>query len=101
MALLVIVLPAMAHAREKGRATVCRSNLHQLTAALLLYAQDHDGYFTGDHWDRVLVARLRVTPPFTCPDLPGARHTVRANPDEGESVPGYAVNAALFNQAFR
>ena len=96
-ALLGIVLPAMAHAREKGRATVCRSkspapprpfsSTRRITTATSLVTTG-----TGCWW-----ARIRVTPPFTCPDLPGARHTVRANPDEGESVPGYAANAALFN----
>lgn len=40
--LVSILLPVLARAREKGRQTVCLSNVKQLLLALGTYAQDHD-----------------------------------------------------------
>jgi len=40
--LAAILLPAFARAREFARRSVCLSNLKQLTAAALMYADDHD-----------------------------------------------------------
>ena len=37
-----ILLPVIAHAREKGRAASCLNNYHQLGLAIHLYAQDND-----------------------------------------------------------
>jgi prepilin-type processing-associated H-X9-DG protein len=37
-----LLLPALARARESGRATACLSNLRQLGIALQLYVQDHE-----------------------------------------------------------
>ncbi|MFM1768800.1 MAG: hypothetical protein RJA22_1329 [Verrucomicrobiota bacterium] len=37
-----LLLPALARARESGRATACLSNLRQIGVALQLYTQDHD-----------------------------------------------------------
>jgi prepilin-type N-terminal cleavage/methylation domain-containing protein/prepilin-type processing-associated H-X9-DG protein len=36
-----MLLPALAKAREKGRCAVCVSNLHQISVAIRLYADDH------------------------------------------------------------
>jgi prepilin-type N-terminal cleavage/methylation domain-containing protein len=41
--LAAMLLPAMTSAREKGRRTVCLSNLRQIGIAIQLYAQDNDG----------------------------------------------------------
>lgn len=41
--LLSLLMPALAGAREAGRATMCASNLRQLAVAVVLYAGDHDG----------------------------------------------------------
>ncbi len=40
-----ILLPALSKARGKGRSAVCISNLQQLSKALIMYADDNDGYF--------------------------------------------------------
>ena len=40
-ALTAILLPALSAARETARRAVCLSNLRQLTAAWLMYAQEH------------------------------------------------------------
>ncbi len=44
MALLMsILLPALARARDAGRGMACRSNLRQMTTALHMYLEDHEG----------------------------------------------------------
>jgi prepilin-type N-terminal cleavage/methylation domain-containing protein/prepilin-type processing-associated H-X9-DG protein len=41
--LLAILIPLLSRARELGQRAVCLSNLRQLTAAWISYADDHDG----------------------------------------------------------
>jgi prepilin-type N-terminal cleavage/methylation domain-containing protein/prepilin-type processing-associated H-X9-DG protein len=43
--LAAILFPVFAQVREKARQTSCLSNLKQLGAAMLMYAQDHDQFF--------------------------------------------------------
>ena len=38
--LIAALLPALASAKEAGRATICKSNLHQLGLAINMYSQD-------------------------------------------------------------
>ena len=40
-----IMLPALARAREHANMISCTNNLHELAAALQMYAQDSDGFF--------------------------------------------------------
>jgi prepilin-type N-terminal cleavage/methylation domain-containing protein/prepilin-type processing-associated H-X9-DG protein len=40
--LAALLLPALARAKESGRATACLSNLHQIGIALQLYVQDNN-----------------------------------------------------------
>src|SRR5439155_25625600 len=40
-----ILIPVFAQAREKGRQTYCLSNLRQMGAAMMLYTEDHDGFY--------------------------------------------------------
>src|SRR5437588_1790750 len=40
-----ILMPVFAQAREKGRQTYCLSNLRQMGAAMMLYTEDHDGFY--------------------------------------------------------
>jgi len=56
LAILVgLLLPALARAKEGGRATVCCNNMRQLTLALVLYADDNQDYFPWPgHVDRNL-----------------------------------------------
>jgi prepilin-type N-terminal cleavage/methylation domain-containing protein/prepilin-type processing-associated H-X9-DG protein len=41
--LMALLLPALERAREQGKRVVCLNNLHQLTLAWLLYADDNNG----------------------------------------------------------
>jgi len=59
--LAAMLLPALSKAREKARQVVCLSNAKQLALALLMYAEEYDGFLpsaidyvpgTGD-WDRL------------------------------------------------
>jgi prepilin-type N-terminal cleavage/methylation domain-containing protein len=43
--LAALLFPVFAQAREKARQTSCLSNLKQLGTAMLMYAQDNDGFF--------------------------------------------------------
>ncbi|GAB4465014.1 MAG: hypothetical protein OHK0029_35380 [Armatimonadaceae bacterium] len=45
-----ILFPVFAQAREKARQSVCQSNLRQLGAALLMYAQYYDERFPNAQW---------------------------------------------------
>jgi prepilin-type N-terminal cleavage/methylation domain-containing protein/prepilin-type processing-associated H-X9-DG protein len=43
--LAALLLPALASAKEEGRTAKCKSNLHQIGIAILMYAHDNDDYF--------------------------------------------------------
>ena len=43
--LAAMLLPALNTAKEKGRATVCRSNLKQIALGFEAYASDYNNYF--------------------------------------------------------
>ncbi len=50
-----ILFPVFARAREKSRQTTCTSNLRQVCASMLIYAQDHEETIpsTNDVWNTV------------------------------------------------
>lgn len=59
--LAAMLLPALNRAREKGRAAVCVSNLHQIMVAVRLYTDDHNGLMppasygsNAQDWPKVL-----------------------------------------------
>jgi len=39
-----LLLPALAKAKEQGRSTACKSNMHQIALGMLLYADDNRDY---------------------------------------------------------
>jgi prepilin-type N-terminal cleavage/methylation domain-containing protein/prepilin-type processing-associated H-X9-DG protein len=49
--LLAVLLPALARARESARQTACANNLKQLTAGMLMYANDNKGYVPTWNWE--------------------------------------------------
>ncbi len=46
--LAAMLLPALARAKERGRRTVCKSNMHQVGLAALLYAADNRERFPNE-----------------------------------------------------
>jgi prepilin-type N-terminal cleavage/methylation domain-containing protein/prepilin-type processing-associated H-X9-DG protein len=40
-----LLFPVFAQAREKGRQNYCLSNLQQMSTAMMMYTEDHDGYY--------------------------------------------------------
>ncbi len=52
-----MLLPALASAREKGRQTSCKNNLHQLGTAMEMYLSDYGQYYMPGNAD------MHVTPP--------------------------------------
>jgi len=48
--LLAIILPALSHAREAARLTVCRSNHKQIVTALIAYAMDNHDALPNMPW---------------------------------------------------
>src|SRR5256885_8980662 len=55
------LLPALAEAKERGRRAVCKSNQHQMSIALQIYAHDNA--------DKIM--DLRYPPVVTFPPWPG------------------------------
>lgn len=43
--LAAMLLPSLSRAKEKGRAALCRSNMHQLSLGMFMYADDNRDYF--------------------------------------------------------
>ncbi|MDR3707990.1 MAG: DUF1559 domain-containing protein [Capsulimonadaceae bacterium] len=78
--LAAILFPVFARAREKGRQSVCTSNLRQLGVATLSYAQDYDEIFPSDiasstgstvpdgNWAAQLYIYVKSKGIYTCPD---------------------------------
>ncbi len=46
--LAAMLMPALSQARERARATACINNLKQFGLALLMYAEDYEGWFPSN-----------------------------------------------------
>ncbi len=73
--LAALLFPVFGKARERGRQTVCLSNVRQIGTAMLLYAQDNDQHlpFTEItnqliYWPELLRSYLNNDELFVCPD---------------------------------
>jgi prepilin-type N-terminal cleavage/methylation domain-containing protein len=78
--LAAILFPVFARAREKARQASCASNLKQLSAAVLMYAQDYDdvlpkgiqqpwGTTSSSPWYDMLYTYVKNGQVFQCPSL--------------------------------
>src|SRR5579872_6640731 len=81
--LAAMILPALSKAKQKGQATACLNNLHQMTIATQLYADDFNGRYcltfqvTGDNsssisggrraWFDFLLPYQKTTNLLICP----------------------------------
>jgi prepilin-type N-terminal cleavage/methylation domain-containing protein/prepilin-type processing-associated H-X9-DG protein len=95
--LAAMLLPALGRAKEAGRKTKCASNLHNLGLAMIMYADDNDGFIPRGNdpvWWQVLTPTLGgrsradygKVPIYTCPSYPEKRQLVC-----------YVVNAWTFS----
>ena len=75
--LAAIIFPVFAKARGKARQTQCLSNIKQIGAGLIMYADDSDGCYTrgqfwpwnGTHlWTHAIEPYLKNTDILRCPD---------------------------------
>ena len=90
--LAALLLPALAAAREKARATSCMSNMHQMGLAFEMYISDYNGYFPGRQYWKSRLA------PYAPDAVLDARCTIRDTSDPlydptylpgGENYPTY------------
>lgn len=67
--LLYLLLPGLHKMRETSRMDVCKANLQQLGAAIIAYADDHDGYLPiKDKWCDLLMKYDNISEEtFKCP----------------------------------
>lgn len=73
-----LLLPALTQAREMGRRVKCISNLRQIGLAIIMYADDNNGWTVPhigpDYWMNLLAVEGYVqegTKVFTCPSKRG------------------------------
>ncbi len=70
--LAAVLLTVFVRVRERGRSSVCQSNLHQIYLAMQQYVQDNDGSYphhldpTGG-WPNKLMPYLKSAEVFRCP----------------------------------
>lgn len=75
--LAAILMPSLEKAREKGRQAVCMNNLKQVGVAILLYAQDYNGWgpppntSEPKYWSEILIENNYASKSkiFVCPSF--------------------------------
>jgi len=66
-----ILFPVFATVRERGRRTVCQSNLKQIAIAMQQYVQDNGGtYPPSINWEDAAYSYTKSAELIRCPDLP-------------------------------
>lgn len=100
--LAALLVPVFSSVREKGRTTVCQSNVKQILAAFQMYAQDHDNHLPfgslvphaqGEKWRSwhdTLLTYTKSEQVFVCPDDPSS--TVPALRDAPAFHVSYSAN---------
>jgi prepilin-type processing-associated H-X9-DG protein len=65
--MMAIMVPALARTRQIAIRMVCGTNMHNLGRAMLIYANDHDGFPTTSKWCDLLIEHAEVDPSlFRC-----------------------------------
>lgn len=94
-----MLLPALARAKEKGKQTVCMSNLRQLGTAMVMYTGDFDDTFPGTASRGAYVAMKEdwifwnlTTRSSNDPDLPPSYFTNAANSAIAPYIGSFTTN---------
>jgi prepilin-type N-terminal cleavage/methylation domain-containing protein/prepilin-type processing-associated H-X9-DG protein len=92
--LMSILLPSLSRAREHARKVNCASNMRQIGAASVMYANDNKGFLPPRYRAD---ANNVMQPTITWgPYLPDAGVGLLVRPPLGWGKPGYLANADLF-----
>jgi prepilin-type N-terminal cleavage/methylation domain-containing protein/prepilin-type processing-associated H-X9-DG protein len=105
--LAALLLPALARGKEQARRTQCKSNMHQLGVATLMYASDsrdslpdmqNHGVWFWDMWRTVatnLLDNVKRTDIFYCPN---EHYLYKDNgpPDAWSAFPDYVVTGYIW-----
>lgn len=107
-----ILFPVFASSRERGRRTVCQSNLRQIALAMQQYVQDNSGVYPLDHavearggvsylvtWSEVVLPYVKDDRVFRCPAHPAdADEVVTPGPGTGDAqFTDYTYDLPRFN----
>lgn len=108
-----ILIPVFLSARERGRRTVCQSNLKQMTLAVQQYVQDNGSYpvydTSGHHdnpdgsggpdmWQHLIFPYIRTRQVFYCPSLPADAPAVADPIAKNFEEVGYSYNFIGLNR---
>jgi len=87
-----MLFPVFARAREKARQVSCLSNVKQMGLALIMYADDYDGYYTrGQYWPWTGVhIWVDAIMPYV------GSHQIFDCPSQGADQYGYGYNIAYW-----
>jgi len=108
--LIGLLLPALAHSRNAGRAAVCASQLRQFALTLPMYATDYRDRFFEYDWNHIYldalrdyhenIATLRFCPvarrPRTPPGVGSAAESWVIGRGQGRSDGSYGFNGYLY-----
>jgi len=81
--LAAVLLPVFARVRERGRQTVCQSNLRQLGLATFQYVQDNDGLYPRANWEDSIGPYVNSPQVWLCPSQRHPHDPVNAVDSEG------------------
>lgn len=86
--LVAVLLPAHIRATERARQETCGQNVQRITAALLRYAEDHDGYMPAATWAEATPTGHRQANWLETLGVAGLRCPSRSDPN-----PTYGYNS--------
>ena len=106
--LAALLLPALAKAKEKGKAIACISNLKQIGICMIMYKDDYQGFYPAAldaQWDWVWPPQLRryttkgkITSVFACPNAAAVGFSWVSQNGGGQAAQyGYFANELRLN----
>ncbi|MCX7871650.1 MAG: type II secretion system GspH family protein [Verrucomicrobiae bacterium] len=102
-----MLLPALARAKESGRKISCTNNMRQIALALLMYADENEGFYPRrlspttqpGAWPAVLREGYKDIRVLRCPSDGLNPATITSSPNQADAAPrSYIING--FNDYF-